>query len=138
MSTDSNVSVRSDDRALSELLTRYFKALNTSDPELAVSCYTADGMLMAQALATSTGSELVSSYHGFFAARDYDITFEIDELVVVSDTLAYAITHTAGMLTRMEDGARSRGANREMFIFRREDGEWRIARYIFNNDTPPG
>ena len=60
------------------------------------------------------------------------MTFTIDELVVASDDIAYALTRSNGTQTVLAVGTQSAESNREVFVFRKENGEWKIARYMFN------
>ncbi|MCV7419340.1 SgcJ/EcaC family oxidoreductase [Mycobacterium yunnanensis] len=114
------------------LLDTYERALNTDDTALAVSCYTADGVFMPTTLPTAAGPDLTRAYEQIFAAIHLDVTFTVDELVVASDVVAYALTRSAGQQTVHATGERSAESNREMFVFTADDGPWKIARYIFN------
>ena len=60
------------------------------------------------------------------------MTFTIDELVVASDDIAYALTRSNGTQTVLAVGTQSAESNREMFVFTSIEGPWKIARYIFN------
>jgi hypothetical protein len=52
--------------------------------------------------------------------------------VVASDQLAYALTRSNGTQIVHATGVESVESNREVFIFGREDGAWKISRYMFN------
>ncbi|CAN5197977.1 hypothetical protein BH09ACT8_BH09ACT8_27940 [soil metagenome] len=118
-----------------QLLATYERALNTDDAELAVTCYTGDGVFLPTTLPTAVGAELMRAYVDTFAAIHLDVTFTIDELIVASDSVAYALTRSNGTQTVHGTGRKSSESNREMFIFRVEGGDWRIARYIFNKPS---
>lgn len=118
--------------ALRKLLTRYERSLNTSDADLVASCYTADGIFMPTALPTAAGPDLRAAYGNVFGAIRLNITFSIDELVITGDDTAYGLTRSNGEVTILATGETHPESNRELFIFRRETGEWRIARYMFN------
>lgn len=120
------------------LLETYERALNTGDAQLAVSCFTGDGVVMPQGVATASGADLPAMYQHFFAIRSYDIRFVVDELLLLGEDVAQLITSSAGTLRMLADDRRYEGANREMFLVRRVDGRWRFARYLFNNDGPQG
>ena len=68
-----------------------------------------------------------------------DITFEIDEVVLASDTLAYARTRSAGTTTIKANDQQVAEGNQELFILAREStgAPWRISRYIFSTTEPP-
>jgi len=113
------------------VLERYERALNSGDADLVVSCYAADAVFMPTNLPTVTGAALRGWYAKFFEAIKMDVTFTIDE-VVASGTVAYALTRSHGTQTVLANGAASPESNREVFIFGREDGAWKITRYLFN------
>jgi len=115
-----------------DLLKTYERALNTSDAALAAACYMSDGVFMPTTLPTARGAALRDAYVHTFAAIQLHVTFTIDELVVASDTVAYALTRSNGAQTIRATGAESAESNREMFIFGREDEAWKIGRYMFN------
>lgn len=120
------------EQEIRDLLTTYERAVNTSDAMLAAACYTRDGMLMPALSPTAAGAALRDAYIQMFAALRLHLAFTIDELVVASDTVAYALTHSNGTQTMVATGAESVEGNREVFVFGREDGAWKIRRYLFN------
>ena len=96
-----------------------------------MSCYAAGAIFMPTTLPTVVGAALRGWYAKFFEATKMDVTFTIDE-VVVSGTVAYALTRSHGTQTMLARGTASPESNREVFIFAREDGAWKISRYLFN------
>ena len=119
------------EQEIRSLLSRYEGALNTSDGALAAALYTADGVFMPQQFPTSAGTHVKEAYEQIFEAIGLDIAFSVDE-VTVSGDFAYALTRSKGSQTINATGAISPEENRELFIFAKEDGDWKIARYIFN------
>ena len=115
-----------------ELLSTYEQSLNTSDAALAASCYTSDGVFMPTTLPTAAGADMEAAYRQIFQAIRLDVTFTIDELEVASEDVAYALTRSNGTQTVVATKTESAEANREIFVFRREGGQWKIARYMFN------
>jgi uncharacterized protein (TIGR02246 family) len=115
-----------------DVLKTYENSLNTSDAAKAASCYTSDGMFMPTTLPTVAGEAMEDAYVNLFETIRLKVTFTIDELVVASEEVAFALTRSNGTQTVLATGVDSVESNREMFIFRREDGAWKIARYMFN------
>ena len=115
-----------------QLLATYFGSLNESDAATAAASYTSDGVFMPTTLPTASGTEMKAAYEQVFAAIRLNVILTIDEVVVASDDIAYALTHSTGTVTVLADGTENPEANREIFVFRREDGAWKIARYMFN------
>jgi len=117
---------------ISELLKTYERSLNTSDAALAAQCYTRDGVFMPTALPTARGAAMEDAYARTFQTIGLNVKFTIDQLVVASDAVAYALTRSDGTQTVLATGDESAESNREVFIFAVEDGAWKISRYLFN------
>jgi len=115
-----------------ELLATYGRSLNSSDAALAATCYTPDGVFMPTTLPTASGSDMEGAYGQIFEAIRLDVAFTIDELVVASDTVAYALTRSNGTQTVLADGTETAESNREVFVFANDGEGWKIARYMFN------
>jgi ketosteroid isomerase-like protein len=116
-----------------DLLTAYERSLNTSDADLAASCYSADGVFMPTTLPTVTGPDMAGGYRQIFDAIRLTVAFTIDELILTSDSTAYALTRSNGTQTVLATGDQSAESNREIFLFQRTDADgWKIARYMFN------
>src|SRR2546430_546676 len=94
--------------------------------------YTEDGVFMPAGFPTASGRSAVrGAYDAVFSNIRIAIHFTVDELTVKGD-VAYARTHSAGTATVVATGASGPEANRELFIFARGPGGWKIARYMFN------
>jgi len=122
----------SDIDEIRELLASYEKSLNESNAELAVSCYAPQGTFIPTGLPTSAGAALLPAYIGTFEAIRLAVVFTIDEIVVASESIAYALTRSNGTQTILASGVESAESNREIFIFKKYDGSWKIERYMFN------
>ena len=129
---------RQDKEAIQELLQAYKKSLNTSDAELSASLYTSDGIFMPTEAPSAIGTEnILKSYKFIFTQIQLNIEFYIDEIVVEGD-LAFAVTSSKGTTMIHATGETVPEANRELFVFERVNGEWKIARYMFNKTEPKG
>jgi uncharacterized protein (TIGR02246 family) len=126
----------SDETDVRQVLKEYEQALNAGDAEKALGLYADDGISMAQGLPTLSGDELRESYKGFVQALKMDVTFSVDEVVVASDTIAYALTRSNGTQTIIATGDQRPESNREVFLFSKQDGQWKISRYLFNTPAP--
>ncbi len=121
-----------DEDEIRALLGTYERSLNDGDADLAAACYTTDGVFMPTTLPTISGGGLRDGYAAIFGNIRLSVTFTIDELVAASGSLAYALTRSNGTQVVNVTGAESAESNREVFIFAREDGSWKIGRYMFN------
>ncbi len=117
-----------------ELLFAYQDALNASDAEAAASLYGSDGVFLPYQLPTRSGDEVLAAYQAAFGAIKLDVAFTIDDLTVEGDT-AHALTRSKGKVTVLADGTITPEENRELFVFARRDGEWKIIRYMFNKTS---
>ena len=124
------------ERGVRATLFAYQDALNDSDVDRIIALYTDDGVFMAQHRAPAVGRAAVTeAYQTVLSVIDLDIAFIIDEVEVLGDT-AWARTRSAGTTTILANGAEVTEGNQELFLLRRQGGEWRIARYIFSTTQP--
>ncbi len=129
---------KQDKEAIEELLKSYKKSLNTSDAKLAQSLYTKDGIFMPTEAPSAIGSEnILKSYEYIFTQIQLNIEFYIDEITVEGD-FAFAVTSSKGTTLIHATGETIPEANRELFVFEKVNGEWKIARYMFNKTEPKG
>jgi uncharacterized protein (TIGR02246 family) len=121
---------------IENLLNEYQKSLNTSDAQLAMSLYTKDGIFMPTEAPSGIGSEsILASYEFVFSQIQLNIAFFIEE-IQVEGNMAFAVTSSKGTTLIHATGATVPEANRELFVFEKVDGNWKIARYMFNKTEP--
>ena len=122
---------------ITNLLKAYEKALNTSDTNAAMALYGSEPIFMAQNAPAFVGRDAVQrSYQHIFETIKLNVVFTIHEIVEMGD-LAYARTTSAGQQEILAAHTKSKEANNELFIFRREEGQWKIHRYLFATSNPP-
>lgn len=118
--------------AIEKTLNTYFNSLNESDVKKAVGSYTADGVFMPTKFPTATGTaQLVTAYENVFKAIQLNITVKIEE-IIIRDDIAFARTLSNGTTLIHATGEKMPEENREFFLLRNDSGEWKIARYMFN------
>ena len=121
---------------IEELLSVYEKSLNTSDAKLAQSLYTKDGIFMPTEAPSGIGSDaILKSYEYVFSQIQLNITFFIEE-IEVEGNMAFAVTSSKGTTLIHATGDTLPEANRELFVFEKVNGAWKIARYMFNKTEP--
>lgn len=124
-----------DERSIHDLLANYEKLLNASDAAPIAGLYAADGIFMPQGFPTAAGRDAVlQSYRAIFQNITLSIAFAVDE-VVVGEGIATALTRSNGTVRVNATGNTVPESNRELFVFAREAGAWRIARYMFNKSA---
>ena len=134
--TDHNINaidLQQEGDAIKKLVTvTYRDALAASNAEGVTSAFTSDGVVMGPASPTASGSmQLKSAYDGIFSAVGLDLNFKIDEIIVGKE-YGFVRSTSAGMLTVKANGATAPEENREVFIVKKADDQWKIARYLYN------
>lgn len=118
--------------AIEKLLYAYRDALNASDVSKVLPLYTNDGVFMPSNAPSAIGQEQVkASYEFVFKSIQLSIEFYIDEVVVNGD-YAFARTTSRGTTLIHASGQTVAEENRELFVLQKVNGQWKIARYMFN------
>ncbi|MCJ7442229.1 MAG: nuclear transport factor 2 family protein [Thermoanaerobaculaceae bacterium] len=121
---------------IKQVLQKYEQALNEGDPDAVLALYGSDPVFMPQHAPAMVGREAVrKAYEQVFASIRLAIRFEVFEVEVLGDQ-AWARTSSAGRTTVLANGQLLDEGNNELFVFRREGGEWRIHRYLFASNRP--
>lgn len=118
--------------AIEKLLFSYRDALNASDVNKVLPLYTNDGVFMPSNAPSAIGQEQVkASYEFVFKNIQLNIEFFIGEIVVNGD-FAFASTTSKGTTLIHANGQTVPEENRELFVLQKSEGQWKIARYMFN------
>ena len=118
--------------AIEKLIFSYQDALNASDIDKVISLYTQNGALIANAAPTADGVDAVrGTYQYVFDNFSYTLQFSIIEIIVNGDS-AFARSTSKGSFVIKTNGQTVADENRELFVFDKENGQWRIARYMYN------
>jgi len=119
-------------KEIKNLLFNYRDALNASDVSKVLPLYTEDGIFMPSGAPTSIGTEQVKGAYEFvFSNIQLSIEFYIDE-IIVNGEYAFARTTSKGSTLIRATGETVPEENRELFILQKENGSWKIDRYMFN------
>ena len=123
---------------IDQLLNKYEQALNTSDVNAAVQLYTDDGVFMAPENPTAAGTKaLREAYAGVFQAIAIKLEFHIAETKLLSHEWALLRTTSTGVVKILANGAEIPGSNQELFLLRKTNRQWKIARYSFSSVLRP-
>lgn len=127
---------KQDKQQIEKLLEVYKTSLNTSNAELSTSLYAKDGVFMPSEAPSATGSENIRKAYDFvFSQIQLNIEFFIEE-ISVENNFAFATTTSKGTTLIHAIGQTVPEENRELFVFEKVNGEWKIARYMFNKMSP--
>jgi uncharacterized protein (TIGR02246 family) len=106
-------------------------ALNANHIEAILGLYGDDPVFMPQPAPALAGRDAVrAGYKQVFDTIELTIRFEIHEVQEAGDW-AWARTSSAGRARILVSGTNIDERNNELFVFRRETGEWQIHRYLF-------
>ena len=118
------------------LIKRYETALNANDIDAIMNLYGQEPVFMPQHAPALLGRDAVrAGYAHVFATIKLNIRFAIHE-VEVAGNWAWARTSSAGATRILASGMQVQEGNNELFVFRKEDGDWRIHRYLFSTNQP--
>jgi ketosteroid isomerase-like protein len=124
--------------SIQDVLKRYETALNGADVAAILGLYGREPIFMAQNAPAFVGRDAVlAGYNRVFETLKLNVRFEIHEVQEAGDW-AWARTSSAGRTRILASGVEVTEGNNELFVFRRENGEWKIHRYLFATSRPPG
>ncbi len=127
----------SDKAEIEAVLRGYERVLNASDVDGVLKLYTEDGVFMAQHNPSAVGIKQVeAAYTAVFQAIDLSVEFDIVEIEVIANDWAFARTNSSGTTTIKATGDKVSEGNQELFVLRKIDGHWKIARYCFSSTKP--
>ncbi len=118
------------------LIEKYERALNANDIDTILDLYGREPVFMPQHAPAMIGREAVrAAYQNVFDTIKLDIAFSIHEVEVLGD-VAWARTSSAGRTRILAADVEVKEGNNELFVFRKEGGEWKIHRYLFATTQP--
>ncbi|KAK1006385.1 hypothetical protein LTR54_006909 [Friedmanniomyces endolithicus] len=130
--------VTSDTDGIKKTLNAYRDNLVASNVEGCVNLYASDGVLMAPGYETQVGPDAVKQwYTNIRKLVTLDVEFDIHEAVAITEEYGFARTSSAGMLKINATGVTRKEANQELFVMKKVEGEWKIARYCFSESKLP-
>lgn len=118
------------------LVKAYEKALNSNDLDSILNLYGQAPVFMPQNAPALAGREAVrAGYRQVFETIKLNVEFTIHDLEILGDT-AWARTSSAGRTRILSASIEVAEGNNELFIFKRESGDWKIHRYLFSTNQP--
>ncbi len=117
--------------AIREQVRRFIDAYNAGDVDGIMRCYSADLVKTRQGAAPESYAETETRLRTFMQKFAGQLTVVNDELVVAGD-LAYTRGSLTISITPRDGGAAQLLERRFLEIWRKEGGEWRVARTMDN------
>ncbi len=114
----------------------YETALNGNDIETILNLYSSEPVFMPQHAPALAGRDAIrAGYEYVFATIKLNVLFNIHEIEEIGDW-AWVRTSSAGRTHILEANVEVAEGNNELFVFRRENGDWKIHRYLFSTNRP--
>lgn len=128
--------VHADENSIKQVITNYETALNAGKTETILTLYSQAPTFMPQHAPAQVGREAVrAAYENVFKAIDLDVRFAIHEVEILGDT-AWVRTSSAGKTKILAGNIVIAEGNNELFIFKKEEGSWKIHQYLFSTNQP--
>jgi uncharacterized protein (TIGR02246 family) len=122
---------------IQQVLQQYEQALNVSDTTVTMALYSSEPIFMPQFASAQVGRDAVqATYEQIFQTIQLKVKFTIHEVESIGE-LAYVRTTSAGTTTVLADHKTTDEGNNELFIFKQENGDWKIHRYLFASSLAP-
>lgn len=119
-----------DDGDLRGVVSSYQQALNDNDAGAVARLFTDDGIAMIQGTPTTTGSAALRTLYGtLFKRLDFDIAFEVAEVVPMSERWALVRTTSSGTVKVLANGSTVANSGQELLVLEKTGAQWKIARY---------
>lgn len=127
---------KTDTTQIKQLIKQYETALNTSKTSDVLALYSQQPIFMPQHAPAQIGREAVqNAYNHVFNTLNLNVEFTVHDIEILGDT-AWGRTSSSGKTTILANEASVTEGNNELFIFKKEAGEWRIHQYLFATNQP--
>lgn len=122
-----------DSELVKETVSNYFEYLYKTNTDAIINLYVENAVLMPADMPTATGkSELQIAYNQTFGVVKFvSATTDYDEISVYGD-MAIVRTTSDVNLFMINEKQDVKSKMREFFILNKENGDWKISRYMFN------
>jgi ketosteroid isomerase-like protein len=119
---------------------RYQDGLNSSDFAKIRPLFAKDAVAEWNEKATVIGVDAMAKpYEDLFKAIRFDTDFQYDAVDLYGDMAIVRTHHPVGQTELiLKDMSKKLDLNREIFVLRRVDGEWKIVLYTFNTQPKQG
>jgi uncharacterized protein (TIGR02246 family) len=120
---------------IKSLLHTYQRGLNEANVDLVRSVYTTDAIVIGQPFPTASGiTEIIALYTDFLSKLAFNVQFELLEVELQND-LGFIRTRSHGTIVPKDQKPTGSEGNREIFVLKKVQGNWKFYRYIFNSEV---
>lgn len=117
---------------IQEKILNFESALNLGDIEDVLSFYSDEAIFMPDGNKTLKKSKIGKSGAEFLIESDFKIRFD-DVKIAIDETYAFVEAIAKTSQNDKESSSKFERTSRDFFVFRKEESDWKIFRYTFNN-----
>ena len=125
------VNMQEDEKAINNLIISYKNALKDASVEKVLANYTTNGVLMSPDSPTVIGDKIGEAYSSIFDSVGIDIDFTLANMII-GENYAFVQSTSDGSALIKALNQTVPEQNRELFVMQKINGEWKIARYMYN------
>lgn len=114
------------------LISEYAAALNAANVDLISAFYTADAVFLPDYARTLTKSDLLQKGRSYLSRTRFQISYAIQD-VTLKDEYAFVQARAQTITVIPYTNTEVSKTSRDLFVLRKEQNEWKIFRYMFNN-----
>jgi uncharacterized protein (TIGR02246 family) len=135
--TASAADLAAEEKRIRELDAAWVAAVAAKDVKATAAFYADDGRIMPQNVPAAEGPEAVGAvWSAFFQLKDFALTFEPTSIAVAeAGDIAYDIGTYSLAFTGDQGPVQDLG--KYVVVWKKVDGEWKVAADIFNSNGPP-
>ena len=115
---------------IEQLITHYADAVNTANGPAIAALYTKDGLLMPEGFRSVNGSKVNGEY---FKKASVTIEYAARDIVIDGD-IAFVEVRATNKTTDPTTKQVQIKATRDLLVLKKITDNWKIYRYIFNNE----
>jgi uncharacterized protein (TIGR02246 family) len=132
--------VREEDEAVKSLILEALEVIRSDDFERYFDLFTEDAVWMMPSSFRDVHQDEARSFYRFTRKFKFDQETAVDEVVVSGDVAYVRVSFNGYLRPKVDDGSPPlRSVSRHIWILRRQvDGNWKIARDIWNTPKVSG
>jgi len=119
-----------ENKQVEKLVADYAAALNAARAELIPAFYTADAVFMPENTGKITQADLLKKGQTFLNKSRFNISYSIQDIAVNEN---YAFVQATTQTKTVNANSEVSKISQDFFVLRKEQQEWKIFRYMFNN-----
>lgn len=125
------MNIQAEKAAIEEVVTAFAHTLNTGNKDALCDFFAQDGLFMPEGFESIPSSRLAGPTD-FLIRANFQIVFTPED-IAIDGGYGFARFTARTNMRNPETGTPTRKKSRDFFVFRKEQNNWKIYRYMFNN-----